>query len=355
MSPDNQAQPGSRAKILIVEDEGTVAAHIQMCLERLGYDVVGIADTGQDALDLARDHQPDLVTMDVILQGSLDGIQTADRLRKTRDIPVVFLTSLSDTLTMQRAKTTAPYAYLIKPFQEHELRLALEIALCRHAADVRPRRCQRAIDSMPVALIVSGPSRDGYPVIDVNATMQAWTGYSIRELTAQNRSLTSVLQATDPAALEQMAAGNHSGWIPAQLRRSDDSVIPCEAACSAVCDGFGQPREITWIAKTCTDPAPANPGGSRRANLESFGDIVPDAKRDLNGSLAPVAMALRVLKERHPDESSLLDVIEASVGNASDIIRTLQDNAKKSGGFAEENTLPNRISLRAEANLAKGP
>lgn len=355
MSLHNEAQTGCTAKVLIVEDEGTVAAHIQLCLERLGYEVVGIADTGQDALDLARDHQPDLVTMDVILQGSMDGIQTADRLRKTRDIPVVFLTSLSDTLTMQRAKTTAPYAYLIKPFQEHELRLALEIALCRHAADVRPRRCQRAIDSMPVALIVSGPSQDGYPVIDVNATMQAWTGFSIREPTVQNRNLTSVLQATDPAALEQMAAGNHPGWIPAQLRRCDGSVMSCEAACSAVGDGFGQSRELTWIVKTRTDQARANPGGSHGSTLESFGNIVPGAARDLNGSLAPVAMALRVLKERHPDETSLLDVIAASVGNASDIIRTLQDSVKKSGGNAEKNPLPNRSSLRAEANLAKGP
>ena len=119
-------------RILIVEDEAIVSLDIQNRLQRLGYEVVGIADTGLEALELARDEQPDIVLMDIHIYGDIDGIETSRLIRKEIDVPVVFLTANSDKNTIQRAQETEPFAYVIKPFKDTELNSTIEIALHRH-------------------------------------------------------------------------------------------------------------------------------------------------------------------------------------------------------------------------------
>lgn len=119
-------------RILIVEDEAIVSLDIQNRLQRLGYEVVGIADTGLEALELARDEQPDIVLMDIHIYGDIDGIETSRLIRKEIDVPVVFLTANSDKNTIQRARETEPFAYIIKPFKDTELNSTIEITLHRH-------------------------------------------------------------------------------------------------------------------------------------------------------------------------------------------------------------------------------
>lgn len=117
------------ASILIVEDEAVVALDLKMELEALGYQVAGIADTAEQALELARRHRPGLALMDIKLKGEEDGIAAAERLRRDVGVPVVFLTSFSDAETVRRAARTAAYGYLTKPFQPRELRAGIEVAL----------------------------------------------------------------------------------------------------------------------------------------------------------------------------------------------------------------------------------
>jgi two-component system, cell cycle response regulator len=118
--------------VLIVEDQAIVAKDIRQSLERLGYVVVGSADSARDALDAARLLRPDLVLMDIRLRGSEDGIAAATAIRAERAVPVVFLTAHSDTETVQRAVDADPFGYVVKPFNEQELRCAIEVALARH-------------------------------------------------------------------------------------------------------------------------------------------------------------------------------------------------------------------------------
>lgn len=123
------------AKILVVEDEGIVSLDIENRLIRMGHDVTGIADSSDSALELVRRETPDLVLMDIHIHGDVDGIETAARLRREVDVPVVFLTAYSDEKTMQRAKATAPFAYVLKPFKDRELNSTIEIALYRHSIE----------------------------------------------------------------------------------------------------------------------------------------------------------------------------------------------------------------------------
>ena len=118
--------------ILIVEDERIVAAALQHQLEHEGYSVVGNVGRGEAAVELAIEHRPDLVLMDVALAGAMDGIAASAEIRARAGAPVIFLTAYSDEATLQRAGATAPFSYLLKPVQERQLRPAIEMALYRH-------------------------------------------------------------------------------------------------------------------------------------------------------------------------------------------------------------------------------
>jgi two-component system sensor histidine kinase UhpB len=118
-----------KSKILIVEDEIIIAKNIKKRLESINYDIVDIVFSGEEAIQTSAELSPDLVLMDIGLPGKMDGITTAKHIRDKYDIPIVFLTAYSDEHTIQRAKFTEPYGYLIKPFEEKELHSAIQIAL----------------------------------------------------------------------------------------------------------------------------------------------------------------------------------------------------------------------------------
>jgi DNA-binding NarL/FixJ family response regulator len=123
------------ATILIVEDEAIVAADLSAKLQRLGYKVCGIADEGKDAVALASSLRPDLVLMDIRLEGSMDGIEAAEAICRSHDVPVIYLTAHSNAATVDRAKLTGPSGYILKPFEERELATQIELALYKHQAD----------------------------------------------------------------------------------------------------------------------------------------------------------------------------------------------------------------------------
>jgi signal transduction histidine kinase len=127
------------SKILVVEDERIVAKDISRRLERLGYIVVATASSGQEAIQKAIKTQPDLVLMDVQLKGEMDGIEAAQQIRVGLDVPVIYLTAYADQNTLQRAKITEPFGYIVKPFDERDLHATIEIALRRHVAELAVR------------------------------------------------------------------------------------------------------------------------------------------------------------------------------------------------------------------------
>ncbi|MHC9543978.1 MAG: response regulator [Vulcanimicrobiota bacterium] len=115
--------------ILIVDDEAIVSAHLDEVLSGMGYEVVGRASSGESAVDMAKNLRPDVILMDIVMPGTIDGITAATEIRKSVDSAVVFLTAYADERIIRRAAAADPYAYLIKPFREQELRACIEVAL----------------------------------------------------------------------------------------------------------------------------------------------------------------------------------------------------------------------------------
>lgn len=119
-------------KILVVEDENIVALDIKNRLKKLGYSVPSIASTGEEAVKKAEITSSDLVLMDIMLKGDMDGIEAAEKIRELYDIPVIYLTAYADDKILERAKLTQPYGYISKPFKEKDLRTNIEMALHKH-------------------------------------------------------------------------------------------------------------------------------------------------------------------------------------------------------------------------------
>jgi DNA-binding LytR/AlgR family response regulator len=122
-------------KILVTEDESIVRKDIVTRLEKLGYNVVGTADTGQGAIDSARENSPDLALMDIMLKGDMTGIEAAAEIKTFLDIPIIFLTAYSDDKTLAKAKVTEPHGYLLKPFKEIDVKRTIELAIHKHKGE----------------------------------------------------------------------------------------------------------------------------------------------------------------------------------------------------------------------------
>jgi PAS domain S-box-containing protein len=189
---------------MVVEDEGIVAAHIASQLSTAGYEVAGIAQSSEEVLALVAEKQPDLILMDIRIKGPLDGIATTGILRDRYDIPVIFLTAHTDRETVDRAKTAGALNFLTKPVQPGSLKIAIEMAIHKHAAD-REIRQQRAwlatvLDTMADAMIVIDREAK---VQFMNAPAVSLTGWDIQ--IARNRPVGEILP------LEETVSGRDAG------------------------------------------------------------------------------------------------------------------------------------------------
>lgn len=150
------------SKILVVEDDGIIGRHIQISLQKLGYEAVGLFIDGEEAVEAMRaatpETAPDLVLMDISLHSEMDGIEAARLIHELRDIPVIYLTAYSASALLERAKITDPFGYLVKPFDEHNLHATIEMALQKHKLEKRLRESEafnRAIiDNSPLGISV---------------------------------------------------------------------------------------------------------------------------------------------------------------------------------------------------------
>jgi len=126
--------------ILIVEDELLIAKNLSQKLESLGYQIVGIVSCGADAIQRAGELEPDVILMDIVIKGDIDGIETAVIINQKFDIPIIYTTAYADDETLQRAENSGSYGYLLKPFKQRELHATIKIALSKHQEAVRMQK-----------------------------------------------------------------------------------------------------------------------------------------------------------------------------------------------------------------------
>lgn len=182
-----------KKKIFVVEDESIVSLEIQSRIKHLGYIVSGTAASGDEAIRKVMDLKPDLILMDIRIKGEMDGIETAAEIKKIYDVPIIFLTAYADPVTIQRAKITDPFGYIIKPFEERELHISIEIALYKDHTQKLIREKDKWLTAIlrSVGDAVIATDTQG-KIKFINHVAERLTGYTKEE--AINKDLPSIFR-----------------------------------------------------------------------------------------------------------------------------------------------------------------
>jgi PAS domain S-box-containing protein len=243
-------------KILIVEDEPIVALDLKQEVDQLGYEVVGVAESAEEALAAAEMCQPDLALLDIRIVGAVDGIQTAKMLRKWFNVAGVFLTSHSDETTLSRAMVELPYGYLTKPFQSGELKATLQMAIHKVQVEARERADREemvtAVDWMQEGVVLAGT--DGL-VRFMNREAEVLTGRTMKE--ARGFHLNDLLRVVHEGGEllpglsgSAMAHVEAFGW---SLKQPDGKTIPIDLNIAPVEDCDGKRTGIVLTVRNATE------------------------------------------------------------------------------------------------------
>lgn len=271
-----------KKEILIVEDERIVAEDIKNSLQNLGYIVSGIVSSGEEAIKNVSENNPDLVIMDVKLEGDMDGIEAADQIRSFANIPIVYLTAHADEKTLKRAKITEPFGYIVKPFQNKDLNIAIEMALNKWRTEKKLKESEKWFSTtlLSISDAVIATDRKGF-VTFMNPVAEKMTGF--RQENAVGKDLKKIFnvdreetggQIEDPVA---RAILGDSSTIQANERvliAKGGTKLPIEERCSPIRDDKGNILGTVLIFRDITERKQAEEALRRqaedleRANIE---------------------------------------------------------------------------------------
>ncbi len=264
------------SRIMIVEDEGIIAMDIRNQLEAFGYEVVATAFSGGQAITLATELRPELVMMDIVLKGSMDGITTAKSIMECLQIPVIFLTAYSDPATLQRAKATGAYGYLIKPFRPDELHASIEVALYKHQLERKLKESEQwfaktlqCISDAVIATDAEGKIQFMNPVAE---TATGWRleqakGKVITELmTLLTESNRTIIENPIPRSLRELAVTGLDGATLLVTRSGEE--FPVDDGSAPILDEEGRLLGAVLVFRDVT--ARRRVENSLRDNEERF-------------------------------------------------------------------------------------
>jgi two-component system cell cycle sensor histidine kinase/response regulator CckA len=290
--------------VLIVEDEPLIARDLARTLRRLGYQVAQTASSAGEALRAMAAGPPALVLMDINLEGELDGIATAATIRRRWQVPIVYLTSHSDDATLARAKATGPHGYLLKPFNERDLRITIEVALHKHELDAEIARRERWFSTTLQSIgdaVIAADADDR--ITFMNTVAERLTGWPLQE--AAGRRLADVfrLLAQDgepmgsPTA-KAMAQG-FAIELPANTRliTRDDRHRDVDDSSAPIVDDRGQLLGGVVVFRDVTTRKRLERRAAQSERLAAVGTMASGMAHELNNPLAAVVMNLGVVVE----------------------------------------------------------
>jgi len=221
-----------KIKILVVEDESLVARDIQNMLRSLGYEVTNVVSSGEMAIEEASAANPDLVLMDIVLKGELDGIAAAEKLWEEYSIPVIYLTAYADDTTFQRAKLTKPFGYLLKPFEERELQTTIEMALYKSKMETRLREREEWLATVLRSIGDGIIAMDGNGLVTfMNPLAEQLTGWSQAE--AMDKPLAAVFTTKEDPSAAPVPASAHAERL---LKIRNGGEVPVEQTMTQILD-----------------------------------------------------------------------------------------------------------------------
>jgi signal transduction histidine kinase/CheY-like chemotaxis protein len=332
-----------RPPILVVEDENVVAMDLVSSLKRLNYPVVAVAASAEEAVDLAEKRKPGLVLMDIQLRGELDGIWAAQEIQQRLSIPVVYLSAYSDAATLDRARMSQPFGYVIKPFEDREVEVAIQIALFRHQMERAIRDGERRLDAILSSIGDAVIATDtGRRITFLNRSAETMLGW--RSERARGRLLTDVLKVSP------QENGVH------RLMRGPDS-LPVELVESPVLDADGQPSGYVTAIKDISERLRAQ-NAYRRELLEKAAREAAEREHERARLMSEVSLALMEFIQPLDMSTALRKVADLLVPSVADWCQLHIDEQPQPvqiRAFAHPRRSEIQHSQPGDANAVHGP
>jgi len=341
--PSTGSRNGRRKQtILVVEDEVIVAEDLRASLEEAGYHVPAVASNRTSALENVARERPDLILLDIMLAGGDDGIGIAEEIHARDDIPVVYLTAYSDDALVQRAKETAPYGFLLKPFNERELHATVEMALYRHQLEDAQRRNEAQFRLLFEDAPLPYHSLDAEGrILAVNQTWLDTLGYARDEVVG--RPVAEFIVPEDlPILAERFPRFKEEGRVcdvEYRLRRRDGEMIAISLNGMISKDVEGQFQRTHCIFQDITERKRREEAAVKQRNLESLGLLAGGIAHDFNnlltGIFGNVELAESLLEEDGARARQCMGEAKAIATRARDL--TLELLTFGSGGAPVRN------------------
>ena len=284
------------SRILIVEDEPAFAMDLREEVEEAGFEVVGIAESADEALIAAETHMPEMALMDISIVGSMDGIKTAQFLREWFGIPCIFITAYSDEATIRRAARQHAFGYLTKPIRPAELRATLGVAIHKAAAESKLRREREemvsAVDATRAGLLVT--SLEGM-IRYANEAVAVMTGIPLREITGQPFFRIFALNDNEGEHVDSLTRfadcdAEIFGW---QLDSTRGKRITVDITSNVARDLNEKPRGIVWTLRNASERIRHHALVSLRGDESEFANAPqPMALMDASGRIVRVNKAI---------------------------------------------------------------
>ncbi|MEW5814979.1 MAG: ATP-binding protein [Spirochaetota bacterium] len=348
-----------KVSVLIVEDEGIVAMDMQTRLKQHGYEIVDLVVSGEAAIQSARLKRPDLILMDILLKGDLDGIETANLIKKELDVPIIFVTAYADKNTLERAKVIDAFGYIIKPYHERELYTNIEIAIYKHRIERKLRESEKRLD------IILRSMTDGVIALDenrkitfINPAAEKMTGWTKSE--SINRNIDEIFPVSwnDGERKNSHESFDFIYTVNTVFKTRDDRYITIEKTEAPLLEGpdnyvgsviifrdISERRQYETALLRAKNAAEA----ANRAKSEFIANISHELRTPLNSILGMVELAFDLAGNK--EEIEYLNIIKHSGETLLNVINSILDFArieageikKRSGAFNIENLLKTSI------------
>jgi PAS domain S-box-containing protein len=331
----------SNTQILVVEDESIVAKGIQNDLRSMGYDVPVIAASGAEAIEKVAETYPDLVLMDIVLKGDMDGIETSRKVRDQFDIPVVYLSAYEDDETLKRARLTEPFGYLLKPYEERELHTTIEMALYKHRIERRLKETDQWLSATLKCISDAVIATDVRQCVKfINPVAESLTGWARGD--AFGKALADVFQFQNAPTFSVIENASHEAYKKGKASQLPPGTVvlsrdgrhtPLEGTVAAIVDEDGFFTGYVWVFRDISPRLQAEEERRKSEEplrqaqkLEAVGRLAGGVAHDFNNLLTVIlgnaSLMLSNITRGDPNYDSLMAVQTASV-RAAELVKQL--------------------------------
>ncbi len=320
-----------KKRILIVEDELIISEDICIIVKNCGYSVAGVTTSGEGAVSLAAELNPDLVLMDIILEGNMTGLESAETIFSELEIPIIFLTAYADNKTLQKVLKTGPYGYIIKPFDERELRVTLELAFYKHAmerelkiSEEKYRRIFENIQDIYYEVDMNGI------ILEMSPSVEVFTEYLRQDLIGKQ---IDDIYAEPKQRKEMLIKLHDKGRIndfEIDIKDKNGNIIYCSVTSKLLLDDNNKPQKIVGSLRNITEHKEMQKYLLQTERLAGVGQLAAGIAHEIRNPLGNISSAVQFCITKYKPSREIeqyLDMILRNSDNANKIIKELLDFA----------------------------